>query len=194
MLSKRLSRCVLRLITSEEALPPLFLLPTKLPDCQCALVSPKLLISIALFKLKPFNLVATIFLPTFMAIQVTASDVEKHIENMELVHHVHTLDRIFNPTQGLQADRGLGGTKNSNGLNESSNQGHNPNINISSSMLFEGAVPEGLWCLMKIWNNNPFMRHHNNIFQYSLNNRKWASLMRLVSHEEVRKRKAIKDA
>ena len=150
MLSKRLSRCVPMLITSEEASPPLLSLPTNLPDSQCALVSPKLLISLALFKLKPFNLVAAIFLPTFMAVQATASDVDKRIENMWRVHRNRT-------------DRGLGGTKKSNGLNESSNQGHNfmiPNINISSSMLFEGAVPE-------VWNNNPFMRHHENIFQYS---------------------------
>jgi hypothetical protein len=62
-----------------------------------------------------------------------------------------------------RTDQGLGSTYNTNGQHASAKQGHNfdiPNVNISSSMLFEGAQPD-------FWNNNPFVRHHENIFEYS---------------------------
>lgn len=103
-----------------------------------------------MFKLKPINLAAALFLPTLIAIQAKSIEVEKRIENMWRVHRNRT-------------DRGLGSTFKTNGINKSANQGHNfiiPNINMSSEMMFEGAVPE-------FWNKNPFMRHHENIFQYS---------------------------
>lgn len=103
-----------------------------------------------LFKLKPVNVAAAVFLPTLIATQATSADVEKRIENMWRVHRNRT-------------DRGLGATYKTNGVNESANQGHNfivPNVNISSEMLFEGALPN-------FWNMNPFIRHHENIFQYS---------------------------
>lgn len=107
------------------------------------------LMAIALFKIKAQNVVALLLLPTFFARQAYESDIEKRIEDVWRVHK----NRV---------DRGLGPTWSKTGHHASLKQDHNlpiPNVTISSSMLWEGAMPE-----FSI--DNAFMRHHQSIADY----------------------------